>query len=184
MEEEMQFIVDTTKESMELAIKHLEKDMLNIRAGKANPIMLSSVKVDYYGTPTPLSQVANINTPDGRTLAVQPWEKAMLAEIEKAILVANLGFNPMNNGESIIINIPALTEERRKDLAKLAKAEAENAKISIRSARKDANNEIKKSDSSEDVQKNFEIDIQTLTDQYNAKVDEIFNLKEKEILTV
>jgi ribosome recycling factor len=146
--------------------------------------MLSSVKVDYYGTPTPLSQVANINTPDGRTLAVQPWEKAMLAEIEKAILVANLGFNPMNNGESIIINIPALTEERRKDLAKLAKAEAENAKISIRSARKDANNEIKKSDSSEDVQKNFEIDIQTLTDQYNAKVDEIFNLKEKEILTV
>ena len=184
MEEEMQFIVDTAKESMELAIKHLEKEMLNIRAGKANPIMLSSVKVDYYGTPTPLSQVANINTPDGRTLAVQPWEKAMLAEIEKAILVANLGFNPMNNGESIIINIPALTEERRKDLAKLAKAEAENAKISIRSARKDANNEIKKSDSSEDVQKNFEIDIQTLTDQYNAKVDEIFNLKEKEILTV
>ena len=184
MEEEMQFIVDTTKESMELAIKHLEKEMLNIRAGKANPIMLSSVKVDYYGTPTPLSQVSNINTPDGRTLAVQPWEKAMLAEIEKAILVANLGFNPMNNGESIIINIPALTEERRKDLAKLAKAEAENAKISIRSARKDANNEIKKSDSSEDVQKNFEIDIKTLTDQYNAKVDEIFNLKEKEILTV
>ena len=184
MEEEMKFIVDTKKESMELAIKHLEKEMLNIRAGKANPIMLSSVKVDYYGTPTPLSQVANINTPDGRTLAVQPWEKAMLAEIEKAILVANLGFNPMNNGESIIINIPALTEERRKDLAKLAKAEAENAKISIRSARKDANNEIKKSDSSEDVQKNFEIDIQTLTDQYNAKVDEIFNLKEKEILTV
>ena len=184
MEEEMQFIVDTAKESMELATKHLEKEMLNIRAGKANPIMLSSVKVDYYGTPTPLSQVANINTPDGRTLAVQPWEKAMLAEIEKAILVANLGFNPMNNGESIIINIPALTEERRKDLAKLAKAEAENAKISIRSARKDANNEIKKSDSSEDVQKNFEIDIQTLTDQYNAKVDEIFNLKEKEILTV
>ena len=110
MEEEMQFIVDTTKESMELAIKHLEKEMLNIRAGKANPIMLSSVKVDYYGTPTPLSQVANINTPDARTLAVQPWEKAMLAEIEKAILVANLGFNPMNNGESIIINIPALTE--------------------------------------------------------------------------
>ena len=184
MEEEMQFIVDTAKESMELAIKHLEKEMLNIRAGKANPIMLSSVKVDYYGTPTPLSQVANINTPAGRTLAVQPWEKAMLAEIEKAILVANLGFNPMNNGESIIINIPALTEERRKDLAKLAKAEAENAKISIRSARKDANNEIKKSDSSEDVQKNFEIDIQTLTDQYNAKADEIFNLKEKEILTV
>ena len=184
MEEEMQFIVDNAKESMMLAIKHLEKEMLNIRAGKANPIMLSGVKVDYYGTPTPISQVANINSPDGRTLTVQPWEKAMLAEIEKAILIANLGFNPMNNGESIIINIPILTEERRKELAKLAKAEAENAKISIRTARKDANNEIKKSDASEDVQKNHEIDIQNLTDQYIKKADEIFSIKEKEILTV
>ena len=116
MEEEMQFIVDNAKESMQLALNHLEKEMLNIRAGKANPIMLSGVKVDYYGTPTPLSQVANINSPDGRTLTVQPWEKSMLAEIEKAILIANLGFNPMNNGESIIINIPTLTEERRKEL--------------------------------------------------------------------
>ena len=138
MEEEMQFIVDTAKENMELALKHLDKEMLNIRAGKANPIMLSGVKVDYYGTPTPLSQVANINSPDGRTLTVQPWEKAMLSEIEKAILVANLGLNPMNNGESIIINIPVLTEERRRELAKLAKAEVESAKISIRAARKDA----------------------------------------------
>jgi ribosome recycling factor len=163
---------------------HLEKEMLNIRAGKANPIMLSTVKVEYYGTPTALSQVANINTPDARTLTVQPWEKNLLADIEKAILIANLGFNPMNNGESIIINIPPLTEERRKDLAKLAKAESENAKIVIRSARKDANNEIKKSDSSEDVQKNYEIDIQTLTDEFIQKVDTIFNLKEKEILTV
>ena len=180
----MQFIVDNAKESMQLAIKHLEKEMLNIRAGKANPIMLSGVKVDYYGTPTPLSQVANINSPDGKTLTVQPWEKAMLAEIEKAILIANLGFNPMNNGESIIINIPILTEERRKELAKLAKAEAENAKISIRAARKDANTEIKKSDASEDVQKNHEIDIQNLTDQYIKRADEIFSIKEKEILTV
>jgi ribosome recycling factor len=146
--------------------------------------MLSTVKVEYYGTPTALSQVANINTPDARTLTVQPWEKNLLADIEKAILIANLGFNPMNNGESIIINIPPLTEERRKDLAKLAKAESENAKIVIRSARKDANNEIKKSDSSEDVQKNYEIDIQTLTDEFIQKVDTIFNLKEKEILTV
>ena len=184
MEEEMQFIVDNAKESMQLALNHLEKEMLNIRAGKANPIMLSGVKVDYYGTPTPLSQVANINSPDGRTLTVQPWEKSMLAEIEKAILIANLGFNPMNNGESIIINIPILTEERRKELAKLAKAEAENAKISIRTARKDANNEIKKSDASEDIQKNHEIDIQNLTDQYIKKADEIFRIKEKEILTV
>jgi len=184
MEEEMQFIVDTAKESMDSAITHLEKEMLNIRAGKANPIMLSGVKVEYYGTPTPLSQVANINTPDGKTLTVQPWEKNILADVEKAILVANLGFNPMNNGESIIINIPALTEERRKELAKLAKSEAENAKISIRAERKDANTEIKKSDTSEDVQKNYEIDIQNLTDQFIAKADQIFSLKEKEILTV
>ena len=182
--EEMDFIVDTAKESMEHALAHLEKEMLNLRAGKANPIMLASVKVDYYGTMTPISQVANINTPDGRTLTVQPWEKGMLQELEKAILVANLGFNPMNNGESIIINIPPLTEERRRDLAKLAKSETENAKIGIRAARKDANDEIKKSDASEDIQKNYEIDVQELTDQYNAKADEIFRIKEKEILTL
>jgi ribosome recycling factor len=182
--EEMDFIVDTAKESMEHALAHLEKEMLNLRAGKANPIMLASVKVDYYGTMTPISQVANINTPDGRTLTVQPWEKGMLQELEKAILIANLGFNPMNNGESIIINIPPLTEERRRDLAKLAKSETENAKIGIRAARKDANDEIKKSDASEDIQKNYEIDVQELTDQYNAKADEIFRIKEKEILTV
>ena len=169
---------------MEQAVAHLEKEMLNIRAVKANPIMLSTVKVDYYGTPTPLSQVANINTPDARTLTVQPWEKNLLADIEKAILIANLGFNPMNNGESVIINIPPLTEERRRDLAKLAKAESENAKIVIRAARKDANDEIKKSEASDDVQKNYEIDIQSLTDEFIKKVDEIFSLKEKEILTV
>ena len=184
MEDEMNFILDAAKESMEQAVSHLEKEMLNIRAGKANPIMLSTVKVEYYGTPTPLSQVANINTPDARTLTVQPWEKNLLADIEKAILIANLGFNPMDNGESVIINIPPLTEERRRDLAKLAKAESENAKIVIRAARKDANDEIKKSEASEDVQKNYEIDIQTLTDEFIKKVDEIFSLKEKEILTV
>ena len=184
MEDEMNFILDAAKESMEQAVSHLEKEMLNIRAGKANPIMLSTVKVEYYGTPTPLSQVANINTPDARTLTVQPWEKNLLADIEKAILIANLGFNPMNNGESVIINIPPLTEERRRDLAKLAKAESENAKIVIRAARKDANDEIKKSEASEDVQKNYEVDIQTLTDEFIKNVDEIFSLKEKEILTV
>ena len=184
MDEEMKFIVDSAEERMLLALQHLNKEMLNIRAGKANPIMLSGVKVDYYGTPTPISQVANINSPDGRTLSVQPWEKSMLMEIEKAILVANLGFNPMNNGESIIINIPVLTEERRKELVKLAKAEVENAKISIRTSRKDANTEIKNSEVSEDLQKNFEIDIQNITDQYISKADETFSLKEKEILTV
>ena len=184
MEDEMNFILDAAKECMKQAVAHLEKEMLNIRAGKANPIMLSTVKVDYYGSPTPLSQVANINTPDARTLTVQPWEKNLLADIEKAILIANLGFNPMNNGESVIINIPPLTEERRRDLAKLAKAESENAKIVIRAARKDANDEIKKSEASDDVQKNYEIDIQSLTDEFIKKVDEIFSLKEKEILTV
>lgn len=182
--EEMEFIMATAKESMEQAVIHLEKEMLNIRAGKANPIMLSSVKVDYYGTPTLISQVANVNSPDGRTLTVQPWEKGMLQEIEKAILVANLGFNPMNNGESIIINIPPLTEERRRDLAKLAKVETENAKIGIRAARKEANGDIKKSEASVDIQKNYEIDVQELTDTYISKIDEIFNSKEKEILTV
>ena len=180
----MEFIVDAAREGMEQAVVHLEKEMLNIRAGKANPIMLSSVKVDYYGTPTLISQVANVNSPDGRTLTVQPWEKGMLQEIEKAILAANLGFNPMNNGESIIINIPPLTEERRRDLAKLAKAETENAKIGVRAARKEANGDIKKSDSSVDIQKNYEIDVQELTDIYISKIDEIFNSKEKEILTV
>ena len=184
MNEEIDIITETAKESMKLSVQHLEKELLNIRAGKANPIMLNSVFVEYYGTPTPLSQVANINTPDARTLSIQPWEKDLLPEIEKGILQANLGFNPMNNGESLIINIPPLTEERRRELVKLVKVEAENTKIAIRNARKDANNEIKKIDSSEDVKKNAEIDIQELTDQYINKVDGIIGVKEKEILTV
>lgn len=184
MNEEMDFIVDAANESMQQSITHFEKEMLNIRAGKANPVMLAGVKVDYYGTTTPLTQVANVNSPDARTLTVQPWEKGLLQEIEKAIIVSNLGFNPMNNGESIIINVPPLTEERRRDLVKMAKNETENAKVSIRSARKDAKDEIKKSDASEDVQKNYEIDIQNLTDNFITKIDEIFVVKEKEIMTV
>ena len=184
MNEELQFILDSTEESMRSALAHLESELLNIRAGKANPVMLKSVMVDYYGTQTPLSQVANINTPDGRTLTIQPWEKAMLSEIEKGIMIANIGFNPMNNGESIIINVPPLTEERRRELAKMAKAEAENAKVSVRTARKDANQEIKKSESSEDEQKNFEIDVQSSTDNYIQKIDDILAAKEKEIMTV
>ena len=184
MNEEIIIITETAKESMDLSVKHLEKELLNIRAGKANPIMLNAVMVEYYGTPTPIDQVANINTPDGRTLSIQPWEKTLLPEIEKGILQANLGFNPMSNGESLIINIPPLTEERRRELVKLVKAEAENAKIAIRNARKDANNEVKKTDTSDDPQKNAEIDIQELTNQYITKVDEILVVKEKEILTV
>lgn len=185
MNEEINFILDSTKEAMENAIKHLEKQFANIRAGKASPAMLGNVMVNYYGAQTPLAQVANVNTPDGRTIAVQPWEKKMLQEIEKGIQIANLGFNPMNNGDLIIINVPPLTEERRRELAKQAKAEAEDAKIGVRSARKDANTEIKKlEDLSEDFQKGIEMDVQQLTDKYVKKIDEAFEVKEKEIMTV
>ncbi|WP_299524428.1 ribosome recycling factor [Winogradskyella sp.] len=184
MNEDIQFIIDTAKEAMENALKHLEKQLVNIRAGKASPAMLGSVMVDYYGSQTPLNQVANVNTPDGRTISVQPWEKSMLQEIERGIMLANLGFNPMNNGEMIIINVPPLTEERRKELAKQAKSEAEDAKIGVRNARKDAMNDIKKSDVSEDFQKNSEIDIQELTDSYVKKIDQILDVKEGEIMTV
>lgn len=185
MNEDVQFILDTAEEAMENAIKHLEKQFVNIRAGKASPAMLGSVMVEYYGSLTPLNQVSNVNTPDGRTITVQPWEKGMLQQIERAIHIANLGFNPMNNGETIIINVPPLTEERRRNLAKQAKAEAEDAKIGIRSARKEANTEIKKLDHvSEDLQKNAEIDVQEMTDNYVKKIDHILEIKEKEIMTV
>ena len=185
MNEDIQFIIDATKEAMVNAMKHLEKQLKNIRAGKASPSMLGSVMVDYYGSQTPLSQVANVNTPDGRTITVQPWEKNMLQEIERGIMYANLGFNPMNNGDTIIINVPPLTEERRRDLSKQAKAEAEDAKVGVRNARKDANNDIKKTDGvSEDLQKNAEQDVQDLTDSYIKKIDEVFAAKEKEIMTV
>ena len=187
MTEEINFIIDQAKESMEASIAHLIKSLLNIRAGKASPQMLGSVFVDYYGSATPLSQVANINVPDPRTLSVTPWEKNMLQPIEKAIMVANLGLNPMNNGETIMINIPILTEERRKDLAKQAKSEAEDAKISIRNARKDANNDIKKQEkegASEDICKEAEDRVQKLTDAYIKKIDEIYTEKEDEIMTI
>lgn len=185
MNEELKFVLDSAKEAMDNAVKHLEKEFVNIRAGKASPAMLGSVMVEYYGSQTPLSQVANVNTPDGRTITVQPWEKSMLQEIERAIMIANLGFNPMNNGESIIINVPALTEERRKELAKQAKSEAEDAKVGVRNARKDANNDIKKMDDvSEDLKGNAEIDIQEMTDNFVKKIDTLFVAKEKEIMTV
>ena len=184
MNEEIQFIIDSTKEQMESAIHHLEAEFVNIRAGKATPSMLSGVKVEYYGAMTPLSQVANVNTIDAHTITVQPWEKQLISEIEKGILAANLGFNPMNNGESVIINVPILTEERRKELAKHAKAEGENAKVSIRNDRKDANNELKKLDISEDLLKNTEQDVQDLTDKYIKNIDALYVIKEKEIMTV
>ncbi|MBD1259627.1 ribosome recycling factor [Maribacter polysiphoniae] len=185
MNEEITFILDTAKESMDAAIIHLQKEFIKIRAGKANPSMLSSVMVDYYGSQTPLSQVANINTPDGRTLSVQPWEKAMLHEIEKAIMNANLGFNPMNNGDMVIINVPPLTEERRIQLAKQAKAAGEHAKVGVRNARQEANKEIRDlEDVSEDLQKNAEADIQALTDKYIKKIDAFLSVKEEEIMKV
>ena len=184
MDEDLKFIVDSTKELMEDAIVHLEKEFRNIRAGKATPTMLGSVTVDYYGSQTPLAQVANVGTMDAHTITVQPWEKQMLHEIERAIMIANLGFNPMNNGEMIIINVPALTEERRKELSKQAKAEAENAKVSIRNDRREAMQEIKKTDSSEDMQANAEIDIQKLTDKYISEVDDNYKVKDEEIMKV
>jgi ribosome recycling factor len=184
MNEEVTFILDSTKESMQNAISHLEKELVKIRAGKASPSMLSSVMVEYYGNMTPLSQMSNINTPDGRTLSVQPWEKQMIPQIETAIMNANLGFNPMNNGEMVIINVPPLTEERRKQLVKQAKAEAEDAKVSIRSARQEANKEVKALEISEDLEKNAEIDIQELTDEFSNKVDRILEVKEAEIMKI
>lgn len=184
MNEEVDFILDSTRELMEKAIKHLENEFANIRAGKASPIMLKGVVVDYYGTPTPLNQVANVNTLDAHTLTVQPWEKAMIPAIEKGILAANLGFNPMNNGESVIINVPALTEERRRDLVKVAKAQAESTKVGIRNDRKEANNELKKLDISEDLLKTSMEEVQELTDNYIKKVDEHLKIKEAEIMKV
>jgi len=185
MTEEVEFLIDSMKEQMEKAISHLEDGLLKIRAGRANPSMLDGLFVDYYGVRTPLQQVSNVNTPDSRTLAIQPWEKTMLEPIQKAVLAANLGFNPTNNGTLIIINVPALTEDRRKDLVKKTKTEGENAKVSIRGARKDANEELKKQNKlPEDEKKSAEQKIQEITDGYAVKVDKHLEQKEKEIMTV
>ncbi len=184
MNEEVDFILESTEENMQKAIRHLEKQLLNIRAGKASPAMLGSVMVEYYGTMTPLQQVANVNIPDARTITIQPFERGTIQNIEKGIMMANLGFNPMNNGDSVIINVPPLTEERRRELAKQAKAEAEEAKIGIRNDRKVANNDLKKLDISEDLSKIAEENVQDLTDKYIRKVDSIYENKEKEIMTI
>ncbi|MDR1877853.1 MAG: ribosome recycling factor [Flavobacteriaceae bacterium] len=183
--EELELIIDATKEGMESSIKHLESAFNKIRAGRANPAMLQSILVEYYGSPTPLSQVANISVPDGMTLSIQPWEKSTLGAIEKAIFQANLGLTPNNNGETIIITIPPLTEERRRDLVKQAKVECENSKIGIRKSRQEANAEIKKIDSlSEDQKKTGEERVQILTDKYVKLAEEHLAQKEKEIMTV
>ncbi len=187
MSEEIDFILESTEESMNGSIAHLEKEFLNIRAGKASPAMLGSVFVDYYGSATPLSQVSKISVPDARTITLQPFEKNMLQAIEKAIMIANIGFNPMNNGDMIIISVPPLTEERRRDLAKQAKSEAEDAKIGVRNVRKDANTDIKKLEkegTSEDVCKSAEEEVQNLTNTYIKKIDELLAAKEAEIMKV
>jgi len=184
MNEELDFIIDSTKELMQNSILHLEKEFRNIRAGKASPAMIGSVMVDYYGSLTPITQVANISTMDAHTITVQPWEKKMLQTIEKAIMIANLGFNPMNNGDIIIINVPALTEERRIELSKQAKAAAEFAKVSIRNDRREAMHEIKKTEASEDMKANAEVDIQNLTDEYSKTVDNHYKEKDEEIMKV
>jgi ribosome recycling factor len=175
------------KASMERAIDHCEGELQKIRAGKASPSMLDDIVVDYYGSPTPLNQVGSVNTPDARTIVIQPWEKSLLNGIEKAIKEANLGVNPQNDGVIIRINVPPLTEERRRDLVKKAKGEAENGKIAIRNIRKDANEKIRKLKSdgaSEDEMKAGEGEIQKLTDSYIVKVDHLSEAKEKDIMTV
>src|SRR5690554_4241745 len=187
MQEDLDFIIDTAKESMVGSLNYLRDELLKIRAGKANPAMLSSIMVDYYGSMTKLAQVANVNTPDAKTLRIQPWEKAMIEPIEKAIAYSNLGFNPQNNGEVIIITVPPLTEDRRRDLVRTAKAEAEHAKVSIRNARKEANDEIKKLQKdglSEDIAKSAEGEVQALTDEFNKKIDIEIEHKEKDIMTI
>jgi ribosome recycling factor len=188
MNEELNFIYDEAEEHMQKTIAHLEHELKTIRAGKASPQMLATVVVDYYGSPTPLSQVANVGVRDAQTLTIQPWEKNMLSVIERAIINANLGFAPNNNGELIIINIPPLTEERRRELVKQAKEEAEVAKVSIRNIRKDANNDIKKLEKnkeiSEDESKNAHDKIQKLTDRYIEEVEKHLEKKEKDIMTV
>lgn len=172
---------------MESAVMYLDDALARIRAGKASARILDVVKVEYYGQMSPLSNVATITTPDARTIQIQPWEKKMIAEIERAIINSNVGLAPSNNGESIRLSIPPLTEERRKELAKQCKGEAENAKVSIRNARRDAIDTLKKQIKEglpEDAEKDAESDAQKLHDKYVKQVDEIYAKKEKEIMTV
>lgn len=185
--EEIQMYLDEAKQMMNKAISHLKGELVKIRAGKASPSMLDSVMVEYYGTPTPLNQTASVTTPDARTIFIKPWEKKLIADIERAIMHSDLGLNPQNDGEQVIINIPTLTEERRHQLVKQARHEGENAKISIRNARKETNDGLKqlqKDGIAEDDIKRAEDKVQQLTDEFTKKVDEILEHKEKDIMTV
>lgn len=187
MTEDLQMIYDEMRNGSQKAVDHLETELLKIRAGKASPAMLNGVMVDYYGSPTPLQQVANVGTMDARTITVQPWEKSMLDEIMRGIINANLGFAPQNNGESLLISVPPLTEERRKELVKRAKAEAENSKVVLRNRRKEALDMIKalKEDGlSEDITKDAENEIQKIVNSFSTKIDEIIAVKEKDVMTI
>lgn len=187
MSEEVELYLEDAKETMNSAIVHLENELIKIRAGKANPHMLDGLTVDYYGVTSPLSQVSNISTPDAKTIFIQPWDKSMIEPIEKAILKANLGFNPANNGEVIRIAVPPLTEERRKQLVKQVRGVGEDAKVSIRNSRRDTNEglkALKKEGIPEDEIKKAEEEVQKLTDNFSKKVDEMLDKKEKEIMTV
>lgn len=179
--------LDETRDLMHKAVVHVSQELVKIRAGKAMPNMLDGLQVDYYGTKTPINQVASVTTPDARTLMIKPWEKSMIPEIEKAIRNSELGLNPQNDGEQVIINIPQLTEERRQNLVKQVKHEGEQGKISIRNIRKDTNDSLKqlqKEGISEDEIKRAEDKVQELTDQHTKKIDELMEKKEKEIMTV
>lgn len=185
--EEIEMFLDDAKESMQKAVTHTENELSKIRAGKANPAMLKGITVEYYGTMTPLDQVASVTTPDARTLNIKPWEKPMLGIIETAIINSDLGMNPMNNGDYIIISVPQLTEDRRRDLVKQAKNESEQGKISIRNVRKDTNSALKslqKDGVSEDLIKKAEEDVQKLTDSFSKTLDDILEKKEADIMTI
>jgi len=187
MNEEIELIVEETRDRMEKALEHLEHELARLRAGRSNPALLDGITVDYYGVNSPLSQVSNINTPDPKTIMIQPWEKNMLGTIEKAIMAANIGLTPVNNGEVIRINIPPLTEERRHQLVKQVRNEGETAKISIRNARKWANDELKlllKNGLPEDMEKEIADKVQDMTHNYNGKIDKVMEIKEKEVMTV
>ena len=180
-------ILAGAKDKMAHAINHLDDELKTYRAGKANPLVFNNVMVDYYGSPTPVPQVASVTTPDAKTLMLQPWEKKMIPAIEKAILDANIGLTPSNNGESIRCTVPPLTEELRKELIKKAKAAGENAKVSVRNSRRDAIEQLKKANKEgmpEDLQKEYEQLVQKETDAFSKKVDELVSSKEKEIMTV
>src|SRR5690606_12576776 len=187
MNELISLQLEDSAEQMQKAVAHTETELTKIRAGKAMPSMLDGIHVDYYGSSTPLSQVSNINTPDARTLLIQPWEKSLLNTIEKAIMDANIGLTPQNDGSVIRLNVPPLTEERRRDLVRKVKDEAEKGKVAIRNIRKDTNDTIKKLKNdgvSEDESKVGETEVQKLTDKYIADVDKLAEAKEKDIMTV